>query len=255
MSGRTIFARGKDRLAGVMTGTRLRRVAEITSRIARHCLLGAGLIAAALQPSLAAEPPEARNGVPGQFDFYVLSMSWSPTYCAGRSSANAGMQCGGGRPYAFVVHGLWPQYEWGYPSDCLSPPPRLPRKTVDGMLDLMPSPGLVRHEWNKHGTCSGLDAAGYFAAVRSARDAVAVPPAFAALAAPVTIAPAAVERAFLTANPGLKADGISILCSRGRLSEVRVCLTKDLKFRTCQALERSACRAATVVMPPVRGGS
>lgn len=255
MSGGTISARGIDRVTGRLVGMRLRRVAAIVARIARHCLLGAGLIAATLQPSLATEPPEARNSVPGQFDFYVLSLSWSPSYCAGRSSANAGMQCGGGRPYAFVVHGLWPQYEWGYPSSCLSPSPRLSRKMVDGMLDLMPSPGLVRHEWDKHGTCSGLDAAGYFAAVRSARDAVAVPPVFAALAAPVTIAPAAVERAFLTANPGLKADGISVLCSRGRLSEVRVCLTKDLKFRSCQALERSACRASTVVMPPVRGGN
>ena len=83
-------------------------------------------------------------------------------------------QCGG-RPFAFVVHGLWPQYEQGFPSYCQVPAPRLDRAIVGGALDLMPSPRLVFHEWDRHGTCSGLSPHAYFETVRKARAAVKIP--------------------------------------------------------------------------------
>ncbi|MQT13400.1 ribonuclease T2 family protein [Segnochrobactrum spirostomi] len=193
------------------------------------------------------------GGTPGAFDFYVLSLSWSPTYCA-RAREGDALQCAAARPFAFVVHGLWPQYEHGYPSSCEVPPPPISNAVVDGMLDVMPSRGLVRHEWDKHGTCDGEDPAGYFAKVRAAFAAVHIPPAYASADAASRAAPKDIEAAFIAANPGLKADGIAVLCRGRRLSEVRVCLDKSLGFRACPEVDRAACRADQVNIPAARGG-
>ena len=189
----------------------------------------------------------------GDFDFYVLSLSWSPTYCLGSPSTDT-LQCGG-RPFAFVVHGLWPQNEQGYPSDCPSDQGRVARRDIDALLDLMPSPGLIRHEWRTHGTCSGLDQASYFALIREARARVTIPPLFVDLADPLRVSPAAVEQAFISANPGLSAAGIAVTCGKGKLKEVRLCMTKDLAWRACPAVDRDACRQASIVMPPLRQGN
>src|SRR5437879_5408655 len=116
---------------------------------------------------------------PERFDFYVLSLSWSPSYCeaAGERGEPPQLQCGE-RPFSFVVHGLWPQYERGFPEFCQQPPPRLDRNMVSSMLDLMPAPGLVINEWNKHGTCWGANPRGYFETMRKARAMVKIPDAF-----------------------------------------------------------------------------
>ena len=100
---------------------------------------------------------DPRQNEPGKFDFYVLALSWSPSYCeaAGERGTPPQQQCGA-RPYSFVVHGLWPQYENGFPEFCQNPAPRLDRNIVSSMLDLMPAPRLIFHEWDKHGICSGL---------------------------------------------------------------------------------------------------
>ena len=88
-------------------------------------LISLGLVVFAVLTTLAmaetASARDRRQDEPGQFDFYVLSLSWSPSFCEeasergneGRSQA----QCGG-RPFSFVVHGLWPQYEHGFPEYC-----------------------------------------------------------------------------------------------------------------------------------------
>src|ERR1700682_2246400 len=123
---------------------------------------------------------DRRQNEPGQFDFYVLSLSWSPSFCDAvteRSAESAARQpeCGD-KPFAFIVHGLWPQYERGFPEFCQNPAPRLDRNIVSSMLDLMPSPRLIFRPWDKHGTCSGLPARGYFETVRKARALVKIPP-------------------------------------------------------------------------------
>jgi ribonuclease T2 len=214
----------------------------------------------ALAFAMLAEPAAAqdrRQSAPGEFDFYVLSLSWSPSFCEAAqqrgSSSRSQMQCGG-RPYAFVVHGLWPQYERGFPDYCQRPSPRLDRNIMNSMLDLMPAPGLIFTEWDKHGTCSGLGPRGYFETVRKARSAVKIPAEFLELADPRTIAPVAIEEAFIRVNPGLSNAAIAVTCDRNRLSEVRICLSKDLQFRACEETDRRACRRDTVVMPPMRGG-
>jgi len=197
-----------------------------------------------------------RSGSAGHFDFYVLALTWSPSFCA-RARERAPdrppqAQCAG-RLFAFVVHGLWPQYERGFPSYCQRPAPRISRTIIDGILDLMPSPNLVIHQWRRHGTCSGLDPQAYFAAVRKARAAVTVPPDYRSLAAPVVVSPAAVADAFIQANPGLSHATFAVSCDRKRLTEVRVCLTKDFAFRACTEVTRRTCRRDKVAMPAVRG--
>ena len=65
----------------------------------------AALVLAAAAPASAQDP---RQNEPGQFDFYVLALSWSPSFCEAAAerggSRNASAQCGA-RPYSFVVHG------------------------------------------------------------------------------------------------------------------------------------------------------
>ena len=201
---------------------------------------------------------DRRQNEPGQFDFYVLSLSWSPSFCDAateRSPERAArdQQCGE-RPFSFVVHGLWPQYESGFPEFCQNPAPRLDRNIVSAMLDVMPSPRLIFREWDRHGVCSGLPARGYFETVRKARAMVKIPPAYLDLAEPKTVSPAEVEEAFVAANPGLTREAVAIGCDSKRLNEVRICLSKELKFRDCAEVDRRACRRDQVVMPRVRGG-
>ena len=193
------------------------------------------------------------QNVPGQFDYYVLSLSWSPSFCE-TATGNARRQQCGPRPFSFVVHGLWPQYERGFPDYCQRPAPRLERNIVSSMLDLMPAPGLIFNEWDKHGTCSGLGARAYFETIRKARSAVKIPEQYLELSETKTVAPAEVEEAFIKANPGLSAAAIAVTCDKTRLSEVRLCMSKDLQFRACEEIDRRACRRDQVEMPPMRGG-
>lgn len=199
---------------------------------------------------------DRRQNAPGEFDFYVLSLSWSPSFCEAASergnSGRSQVQCE--RPFSFVVHGLWPQYERGFPEYCQRPSPRLDRNIMSSMLDLMPAPGLIFNEWDKHGTCSGLAARAYFENIRKARAAVKIPEEFLQLSEQKSISPDALEAAFIKVNPGLSSSAISVTCTSRRLSEVRVCMSKDLQFRACEEIDRRACRRDEVVMPPVRGG-
>jgi ribonuclease T2 len=122
------------------------------------------------------------------------------------------------------------------------------------MLDLMPAPGLIFNEWDKHGTCSGLGPRAYFETIRKARSAVKIPPQFLELSDPKTVAPQDVEDAFIKVNPGLSNAAIAVTCNRTRLSEVRICMSKDLQFRACDEIDRRACKREQVMMPPMRGG-
>lgn len=188
---------------------------------------------------------------PGDFDFWVLSLSWSPSFCEATGDARGDVQCA--RPFAFVVHGLWPQRTRGFPADCPTREPEPSRADVAAILDVMPSPGLVRHEWRRHGTCSGLPAASYLKIVRRLFEKIRIPEDYRAPREPRLVETRAVERAFMAANPGLDANEISIFCDTRRLREVRICLKKDLSaFTACPEVERRDCRAERVYMPAVR---
>jgi ribonuclease T2 len=217
-------------------------------------LVAFGLLVAAVGAASAQDEQQDRpRGQPGQFDFYVLSLSWSPSFCAAMAERTEGRapngECGT-HAYGFIVHGLWPQYERGFPQYCEVPSPRLARSIVSAMLDLMPAPRLVYNEWDRHGTCSGLSARDYFDTVRKAYAAVKIPPQYADLATTLIISPSAVEDAFINANSGLARSDVAIDCEAGRLTEVRLCFSKDLKFRTCPQVATQSCRRTRVLMPP-----
>src|SRR5690348_12390279 len=189
-------------------------------RIVRAGVLALGLLALGIEAGAA---QDRRQNEPGQFDFYVLALSWSPSYCeasAERAPNRAPDQQCAGRPFAFVVHGLWPQYDKGFPEFCQNPAPRLDRDVVASMLDLMPSPRLIFREWDRHGTCSGLSPRAYFETVRKARAMVKVPPAYLGLAEGKSVSPTEVEDAFVAANPGLPHDAIAVGCDAKRLNAV-----------------------------------
>ncbi len=217
--------------------------------MARQFFAALALVALSFGVSSARE-----NDVPGRFDHYVLSLSWSPTYCEAKGRDAEPAQCSRARPFAFVVHGLWPQYERGWPEDCQNPAPFVPEQTVRGMLELMPSRRLVIHEWRKHGTCSGLTPNAYFDKVRQARAGVVIPDPFVRIDDYKMVSPAEVEAAFRAANPGLQPDMISVDCDGRRLTEVKICMNRQLGFTRCEEVDRRACRVQRIVMPPMRGG-
>ena len=184
-----------------------------------------------------------RGGPAGNFDFYVLALSWSPGFCESDAGRKARDQCEPGRGLGFTVHGLWPQFERGYPTEC-GPSGRTPsRQAMDEAKNLYPDEGLARYEWRKHGSCAGGSPADYFRDVRRARERVTIPDGFQSPSRDARMTPIAVERAFAAANPGLGPDMMSIVCRRGMLQEVRICFEKDLRgFRRCPEIDRSGCR-------------
>ena len=193
----------------------------------------------------------------GDFDHYVLALSWSPTYCASERGGSAPLQCGSARRYDFVVHGLWPQYHRyrdGWPQYC-DAEARLPEPLIAAMLDIMPSPRLVRHQWTKHGTCSGLDPHDYFALTRRLHDEIRIPARYIEPARRVEVSVGRFIDDFLATNRNLERDMISVHCGnargRARLVELRICFARDGAPRACGRNERQ-CRAERLVLPPVR---
>ncbi|MCJ7994768.1 ribonuclease T(2) [Rhizobium cremeum] len=200
-----------------------------------------------------AAPSPARLPQGTGFDFYVLALSWSPTFCSLNPGGNNRDQCHASKDYGLVVHGLWPQFERGYPESCASDAPqRVPESIGRAMLDIMPSMGLIGHEWRKHGTCSGLGQVDYFSITRTAYEKVKAPPALSNAGQETRISPEALEKQFLDANRGLEPLGIAVTCEDGKFEEVQICMTKDLEFRTCPEVDRNSCRQRNITIPPQR---
>jgi ribonuclease T2 len=194
---------------------------------------------------------QAGGSAPGQFDFYVLALSWSSSFCA--NGDNSGRdQCRIGSNNGFVVHGLWPQYDRGFPSDCDSPVRNLPASVMRDAAGVFPEEGLARYEWRKHGTCSGRSPGDYIADVRRARDKIVIPEDLQQPKSPQRLAPLDIQRAFVDANRGLRPGMMTVACQRGMLQEVRICLSKDLRdFVPCPEVARSACRSQQINVPAV----
>ena len=191
-----------------------------------------------------------QSSVPGQFDYYLLTLSWSPAYCV--VHPDDASQCRG-RGFGFVLHGLWPQFDaGGYPQYCGDP--SLPPEAVALGARIYPSPKLVRHEWERHGTCSGLGPVGYFKAADRATAALRIPALFEAPRADQSLTAQQIQDAFHGANPALPSDSLTLACSRGELSEVRVCLTRDLRVRPCGRGVRNSCPREPVRIRSVRQG-
>jgi len=180
----------------------------------------------------------------GHFDYYLFTLSWSPEYCHGHPNAQ---QCGGAHP-GFVVHGLWPQFNNGqWPLTCSSAPGL---SNPSAMLDIMPDPRLIQHEWTAHGTCSGLTANQYFGVIRKAYDSIQIPSPLVSPSRAATRNAGQIKQMFMDANLGLSSDDIAVSCHNRYLSAVEFCLGKDLQPTACQAVRD--CTANSIRIPATR---
>jgi ribonuclease T2 len=201
---------------------------EVASTAARPTKAAAARTPTAVRKASATARPAA------DFDYYLLSLSWSPEYCAAQNDSQS-QQCQVGRRLGFVLHGLWPQNERGYPSNCTDQ--RLPSGLKQEFAGLFPAESLFNHEWEKHGTCSGLAPEAYLALAKQLKEALLIPAAYKSPPQPFRTTSDELRQEFSAANPGLESDGLGVYCSSsGRyLSELRICYTTDGQFRACSA--------------------
>ncbi|MGK7932191.1 MAG: lamin tail domain-containing protein [Microcystaceae cyanobacterium] len=191
--------------------------------------------------------PATADGTPGEFDYYVLSLSWSPEYCDTAPSSDP--QCKA-RKYGFVAHGLWPQYEKGYPSYC-SASSKVPDEIMEQMLPIMPSKRLIQHEWDKHGTCSGLNKQGYFDLTQKLYQQLTIPKIYRDLDKYMTTSVEELEDNLIEDNGLLTGERMGVICKKRYLKELRICYTKDLNPRPCSSDVRDKC-GSKVVLRPIR---
>lgn len=195
--------------------------------------------------------PAAARDRPGEFDYYVLALSWSPNWCDLEGRAKGSEQCDPGARFGWVVHGLWPQYERGYPDHCQSAARPPSRSLTAAQADLFGSSGSAWYQWKKHGSCSGLDPRDYYRLTREAYGRITRPEVFRKLDREVTLPARLIEEAFLEDNPGLTAKGLTVTCKAGAVQEVRICLTRGLEPRACGADVARDCSLESAVFSPI----
>jgi len=188
----------------------------------------------------------------GEFDYYVLALSWTPTWCALEGDARGSEQCDATNDFGWTLHGLWPQFHQGWPSFCRTSERQPSRSMTNGMSDIMGTSGLAWHQWKKHGTCSGLSAQDYYALSREAYGKVNRPALFRKKKDPVKVPAKVIEEAFLKENPLLKANTLTITCKQGRIQEARICLSKDLDPVPCGRDTIKDCSMTNALFDPVR---
>ena len=191
-------------------------------------------------------PLRAEGERPG-FDYWVMALSWQPSWCAGDGAGRDACET----PRGFTLHGLWPQYETGWPSWCSRETRDPTRAETAAVADLFGSAGSAWYQWRKHGRCAGMDPGDYFDTAREAFGGVLRPELLRRLGRTVRIAPGVVEAAFLEGNPEIEADMLTITCRDGRIAEARLCLTKDLEPRVCGADVIRDCGAESALLPAV----
>ncbi|MDM7459596.1 MAG: ribonuclease T [Paracoccus sp. (in: a-proteobacteria)] len=152
----------------------------------------------------------------------------------------------------FTVHGLWPQYEQGYPQYCSTDERDPSRRENAAMADIMASPGLAAHQWRKHGRCTGLSAGRYFHLIRAAAGLVAIPESLTRGSGGARLTVDEVKHKVRAANPDMPADGMVVQCQSGMLTELRFCLTRDLEPRSCGIDLHDRCGSGRINMYPPR---
>lgn len=201
---------------------------------------------------LLATPAGAEGERAGDFDYYVAALSWSAAWCATEGAARGDPQCDSGQGITFVLHGLWPQYEDGWPSYCRTVERDPSRGETAAVADVFGGAGAAFYQWKKHGRCSGLSARDYYALARRVRAGVKIPEVFAKINRRLQVPAAVVEGAFTEANPGLSHDMVTVTCQQGMIAEVRICLTRDLAPRRCGADAIRDCTMTDAELLPVR---
>jgi ribonuclease T2 len=202
----------------------------------RRSLILAGVLLVTVSAILAKTSRHQHSNRLGSFEYYVLSLSWAPNYCASHPGDNSG-ECRGGNHTGFVLHGLWPQSERGPSLISCAPARPVAHALVDHMLLYMPSRGLIQHEWAEHGTCSGLSPQEYFNQAEQAFKSIKIPPQYHSLDHAQEFTVGDLEQSFASANHAAAA-AFRASCHDGELVNLEVCLTKDLQFRGCGARAR-----------------
>jgi ribonuclease T2 len=189
------------------------------------------------------------QNVPGKFDYYLLTLSWAPQFCATNPNGRSTAECNPKNHMGLVVHGLWPQFNNGkWPQDCSSTQP-VSSATVNHMLPMMPGKQLIQHEWAKHGTCSGLSVKNYFGAIEKLYTDLTVPDEFKKPADSAQTSPGDIEAAFASANNAPQ-EAFRVSCPQQDFSAVEICLDKDLKYMACPTTQKD-CRADQIQVRPV----
>ncbi|MEM9395241.1 MAG: ribonuclease T2 [Pseudomonadota bacterium] len=195
---------------------------------------------------------EAQDHRAGVFDYYVLALSWSPNWCLREGDARGAPECEEGAARGWGLHGLWPQYERGWPSFCRTAHRNPSRSDTAAEADIYGSPGLAWHQWKKHGRCSGLPSEDYYALARRAYRSVARPEVFRKLDRDIRLPANVVEEAFLKSNSNLSADMLTVTCKENQIQEIRICLTRNLEPRECGADVIRDCTADRALFTPLR---
>jgi ribonuclease T2 len=199
---------------------------------------------------LSAAVAHAEGNTAGEFDYYVMALSWSPTWCAIEGDARDAEQCD--TDLGWSLHGLWPQFHRGYPSYCNTVERAPSRRETGEMADIMGSGGLAWHQWKKHGVCTGLSSNTYFDLSRRAYESITRPDVFRRLEEEVRLPASLVEEAFLKANPQLEPDMLTVTCRDRRIQEVRICLSKDLDPVPCGQDVVRDCTQKDALFAPIR---
>ncbi len=206
----------------------------------------------ALFVTISGLPAQADDDRTGVFDYYVVSLSWSPNWCAIEGDARDSPQCDTGSGHGWILHGLWPQYHRGYPDFCQTAERPPSRTMTRDMADIMGTSGLAWHQWRKHGSCTGLSAPAYYALSREAYARITRPAVFRKLDRDIALPASVVEEAFLKDNPDMERDGITVTCRDGHIQEVRVCLSKSLEPVPCGRDVVRDCKMKDALFTPLR---
>lgn len=120
---------------------------------------------------------------------------------------------------------------------------------VDSLLQYFPSRGLIQHEWQEHGTCSGLSASDYFHQAEQAYKKVQTPEALRDVSREMEVSVSELEQRFAEANHA-PAGSVKLSCHAGELVNLEMCVSKDLQFRACSASVRECPADRVTLLPP-----
>lgn len=182
---------------------------------------------------------------------YVLALSWQPAFCEfnpGRPECRA-LGSGDFAATNLAVHGLWPNDRPAAgpsycevdaatealdrpESWCELPRPEITPRTRAALESAMPGTAscLDRHEWIKHGTCSGMDAESYFADTLRLAAAVQATRLGAVIAANIgrEVTPRQLSNAFESVFGAGSSKALALVCTtrdgQHYLAEIRIAL-------------------------------
>lgn len=217
----------------------------------RLCRNIAALMLAVTAPISGAVQSQDRAGA---FDYHILAVSWMPAFCETTGEARDDPRCAAGTGHGWMLHGLWPQHADGsWPEYCETPWRNPSRRETAEQADLFGVSWAAWHQWNKHGRCSGMSADEYFALSRVAIEQVTLPDIAARGTREGALPPAALKAAFLAANPDFGEGMLTVTCRHDAVRELRLCLTRALKPRPCDAATlRRACPVEAIRIPAPR---